>query len=278
MKRILLVAKNAFRAVMSQRAVYMWGFAILIIFLISGRAIFTRETRPEVLAFIRTTSVSAAVAVWGYMCVAAAIYLGATLLVSDLRTKTIITVLARPVRRWELLLGKWIGLSVFCLVTLAIGIVLAYGLATYLQLSVDGDALAAGVLGTVGAIVLFGGIATALSTGGSAPIAGAVAVLVMFLPMLIAPLREDPDMMYQRIGALLDAAAPPGYESEYGGAVWAPPPVSQNVRGRLPSQLPQRPTANYSQQRARMGESVAYAAVYFIVGCAFFARRDLTFS
>ena len=35
MKRIILVAKNAFRAVMSQRAVYMWGFAILIMFLVS---------------------------------------------------------------------------------------------------------------------------------------------------------------------------------------------------------------------------------------------------
>ena len=33
MKRILLIAKNAFRSVMSQRALYMWGFAIVIMFL-----------------------------------------------------------------------------------------------------------------------------------------------------------------------------------------------------------------------------------------------------
>ena len=94
MRRILLVAKNAFRAVMSQRAVYMWGFAILIMFLISGRAIFTQERAPEMLAFIRANSVSAALATWSYLCIAAAIYLGATSIAVDLRSKTIITVLA----------------------------------------------------------------------------------------------------------------------------------------------------------------------------------------
>ena len=33
MKPVLLVAKNAFRAVMSQRALYMWAFAVVIMFM-----------------------------------------------------------------------------------------------------------------------------------------------------------------------------------------------------------------------------------------------------
>ena len=39
MTHILLVAKNAFRAVMSQRALYMWAFAVVIMFLRSGPAL-----------------------------------------------------------------------------------------------------------------------------------------------------------------------------------------------------------------------------------------------
>ena len=116
MKRILLIAKNAFRSVMSQRALYMWGFAIVIMFLRSAPALFARNQQPEFVAFLRANAVSGALDVWSYLCMAAAIYLGGTSIATELRLKTIITVLARPLRRWEMLVGKWIGVTAFCTV------------------------------------------------------------------------------------------------------------------------------------------------------------------
>ena len=96
-------------------------------FLRSGPALFTSQG-TEMATFLRANAVSGSLDLWSYLCLAAAIYLGATSVSTDLRTKTIITVLARPVRRWELLIGKWLGLSAFCLVTLGLGAVLAFGL------------------------------------------------------------------------------------------------------------------------------------------------------
>ena len=277
MTRIILIAKNAFRAVMSQRAVYMWGFAILIMFLVSARAIFTQERAPQMLAFIRATSVAAALGTWSLLCLAAAVYLGATSVAGDLRSKTIITVLARPVRRWELMLGKWIGVSAFCVVTLGIGIALALALAAYVDVNVDGGGLAVAATRTIGSIVLLGGIATALSATGSAPIAGAVAVLVGVLPMLITPLREQPEPFYQRLGAFLDAVVPPDHDMLYGSVVWAPfPPPSTTGTRVLPTQ--RRPVIDASRQRRRTAEAIGYAGLYFAIGCVFFTRRDLNFS
>ena len=58
MTPILLVAKNALRAVMSQRALYMWGFAFVIMFLRSAPALFIQGRQPEFMAFLRANAVS----------------------------------------------------------------------------------------------------------------------------------------------------------------------------------------------------------------------------
>jgi hypothetical protein len=277
-KPIFLVAKNAFRAVMSQRALYMWGFAIVIMFLRSGPALFSQNRAPEFLAFIRANAVSGSLDIWGYLCLAGAVYLGGTSVSSDLHSKRIITVLSHPVRRWELMIGKWLGVAAFSVVTLAIGIALGFGLSRYLGVNIDTGVLAISVTRTVAGIVLFSGLATAISSAGSTPLAIAITILVAVLPQLIQPLRDDSDPTYHRIGVALDAVVAPEYRSNYNSVVWAPFPVSPQFRGRVPASMQQRPAVDYSEHRKRTAETAAYAGAYFLIGCVLFTRRDLKFS
>ena len=278
MKHVLLVAKNAFRSVMSQRALYMWGFAVVIMFLRSGPALFAGDRPPEVLAFLRANAVSGSLDIWSYLCLAGAIYLGATSVSSELHSKRIITVLSHPVQRWHLLMGKWIGLSAFCIVTLAIGISLGFGLARYLGVNIEDGVLAISATRTIAGIVLFTGIATAVSATGSAPIAVAITMFVAIVPSLIQPLRDDSHPTYHRIGVALDPLVAPSYESHYNGVVWAPPPVPRNFRARVPAQMLTRPEVDFGKQQKQTAETAAYAGVYFLIGCVLFARRDLKFS
>jgi ABC-type Na+ efflux pump permease subunit len=278
-RHIVLVAKNAFRAVMSQRALYMWGFAIVIMFLRSGPALFAQPERgPEFAAFLRANAVSGSLDLWSYLCMAGAIYLGASSIASELRSKTIITVLSHPVRRWQMLVGKWIGASAFCVVTLGIGIALAYLLARYLEVNIEEGVLAISATRTIAGVVLFAGVATAVSTMGSAPIAVAIAMFVAVVPQFIPPMREHPSPTYQRIGAALDAIVAPGYQSHYNGVVWAPAPIPAQFRGRVPAAMRQRPTVDYGEQRTQTAQTAGYAGVYFLLGCVVFTRRDLHFS
>ena len=278
MTHIVLVARNAFRAIMSQRALYMWGFAILMMFLRSGPALFAQNRTPEMMAFLRANAVSGSLDLWSYMCMAGAIYLGANSIASELRQKTIITVLSHPVRRWQMLVGKWIGISSFCVVTLGIGIALGYGLARYLEVNIEEGVLAISATRTIAAIVLFSGIATAMSTMGSAPIAVAVTMFFVVVPSLIGPMREAPSRTYQRIGAALDVVVAPAYASNYNGVVWAAFPIPPNSRTPALATAFQRPTVDYDQQRQQTAETAAYAGVYFLLGCVVFTRRDLKFS
>jgi ABC-type Na+ efflux pump permease subunit len=187
-------------------------------------------------------------------------------------------VLSHPVRRWQLMVGKWLGVCAFGVVTLAIGIALAYGLSRYLQVNIETGVLAISATRTIAGIVLFAGLATAVSTSGSTPVAVAITMLVAVLPQLIQPLRDDPDPTYHRIGVALDAVVAPGYQSHYNGVVWAPLPVPPQMRNRMPAAVQQRPTVDYAAQRQQTAETAAYAGAYFLLGCVFFTRRDLKFS
>jgi ABC-type Na+ efflux pump permease subunit len=275
---ILLVAKNALRAVMSQRALYMWGFAVVIMFLRSAPALFIQGRPPEFMAFLRANAVSGSLDVWSYLCLAGAIYLGASSVATELHSKRIITVLSHPIRRWQLMVGKWLGVSAFGVITLAIGIALGYGLSRYLGVNIETDVLAIAATRTVAGILLFAGLATAVSTSGSTPVAVAITMLVAVLPGLIQPLRADSNVTYQRIGAALDAVVAPGYQSNYNGVVWAPMPVPPQLRNRMPAAVQQRPTVDYTEQRKQTAETAAYASAYFLLGCIVFTWRDLKFS
>jgi hypothetical protein len=274
---ILLVAGNALRGVMSQRALYIWGFAVVIMFLRSAPALLSQNRTPEIMAFLRANAVSGALDIWSYLCMAGAIYLGGTSMSSELQTKRIITVLAHPVRRWQMLVGKWIGVCAFCLVTLGIGIVLGFALSRYLDVNLETGVLAIAATRTIAGIVLFAGIATAISTSGSAPVAIAMTMFVAVVPGLIQVLRDDSNATYHRVGVALDALTPPSYESNYNGVVWAPMPVPPQFRGRVPPQLQQRPQVDFEKQRTQTAETAAYAGVYFLLGCVAFGRRDLKF-
>ena len=277
MRQVVLVAKNAFRAVMSQRALYMWAFAVIIMFLRSGPALFAQNRTPEMMAFLRANAVSGSLDLWSYLCMGGAIYLGATSMSSELRAKTIITVLSHPVHRWQMVIGKWIGISAFCVVTLGIGAALGYALARYMGVNIEAGVLAIAATRTIAGIVLFSGIATAVSTMGSAPIAVAITMFFAIVPSLIGPMREADSRTYQRIGAALDVVVAPEYNSNYGGVVWAPFPIPANYRGPRPAFAAQRPAVDYDEQQKRTAETVGYASVYFLIGCVMFTRRDLNF-
>ena len=273
MERVLLIARNTLRGVMSRKVIYIWGAAILLMFLRSSPALFMRNPNEAMMAYVRANAITGSLDMWGYLCIAAAMFLGAGSIPSEVSTRTIVTVLARPIRRWELLLGKWIGISAFCILTLAIGVALALFLARYLGINVSWRPLGYAALGTSAAVVLFGGVALVLSSFGSAGVAGALTVLLAFMPTLINVLIDDPGRIRHGTGVVLDYLVPPQYGSSYASVAWAPFPVMPNFRGPQPSR--QQPVMDYDAERTRAWQSLAYGSVYFGIGCALFSRRDV---
>lgn len=272
--RVLLVAANVFRGILSRRALYIWAVAILLMFLRSMPAFFMNPTDPRILAYIRHNAISEALGMWSVLCIASALFLGAASVSSEIVSKTLVTVLARPIHRWELLLGKWLGVCAFAMVTMAIGVALALGLASFLDLDVSYRALAMALTDTFVAILMLGALATALSSLSSTGLAAALTVLLVFVPGVVATLRaEGMAVKWQRLGRAIDVVIPSGYQGLYGNVAWAPRPMRVPPGMTPPAQ--QRPVSNTPENRKKLYEDAVFAGIYLLLGMFFFSRRDV---
>src|SRR5262245_64116159 len=269
MRRIFLLTKNAFRAMLHARSLYLWLLAAVLISLSMVLLILIHNPRvpawlnpamharlAELIRNRRPNTLAAGLNDWSLLCIVFGILVGATAVSKEINTKTIITTLARPVERWELLFGKWMAIQLFAIASLAIGLALFEAAAAYLHVPLSGVvwmALAHALVATL----LYSGIAIALSTVLSPTLSGAIAVLAAFLPGLISFLLEDTARYRHAVGVALDYIVPPGYSNLYTMAVRA---------GAV---------LDYSVQYKTLLENLGYGVLVFVLGCVIFTKREI---
>jgi ABC-type transport system involved in multi-copper enzyme maturation permease subunit len=103
--RIAHIAFNTFREAVRDRVLYnLIGFALLL----SGAAILVGQISIEIERLVVINLGLAAVSLFG---VVIAIFIGIGLVSKEIEKRTLYTVLSRPVRRWEFIVGKFFGLA-----------------------------------------------------------------------------------------------------------------------------------------------------------------------
>jgi len=103
--RIASIASNTFREAVRDRVLYnLIAFAVLL----SAAAIFVGQISLEIEKLIVINLGLTAVSLFG---VVIAIFIGIGLVSKEIERRTLYTVLSRPVRRWEFIIGKFFGLA-----------------------------------------------------------------------------------------------------------------------------------------------------------------------
>jgi len=103
--RIIHIASNTFREAVRDRVLYnLIAFAVLL----SGAAIFVGQISIEIERLVVINLGLTAVSLFG---VVIAIFIGIGLVSKEIEKRTLYTVLSRPVRRWEFIVGKFFGLA-----------------------------------------------------------------------------------------------------------------------------------------------------------------------
>src|SRR5205807_4080954 len=117
--RLYYIASNTFREAVRDRVLYnLIAFALLL----SGAAIFIGQISIEIERLVVVNLGLTAVSLFG---VVIAIFIGIGLVSKEIEKRTLYTVLSRPVRRWEFIVGKFFGLAGTLLVNatlMAIGV------------------------------------------------------------------------------------------------------------------------------------------------------------
>lgn len=103
--RIVHIAYNTFREAVRDRVLYnLIAFALLL----SGAAVLIGQISIEIESLVVINLGLAAVSLFG---VVIAIFIGIGLVSKEIERRTLYTVLSRPVRRWEFIVGKFFGLA-----------------------------------------------------------------------------------------------------------------------------------------------------------------------
>jgi ABC-type transport system involved in multi-copper enzyme maturation permease subunit len=103
--RIVHIASNTFREAVRDRVLYnLIAFAVLL----SGAAILVGQISIDIERLVVINLGLTAVSLFG---VVIAIFIGIGLVSKEIEKRTLYTVLSRPVRRWEFIVGKFFGLA-----------------------------------------------------------------------------------------------------------------------------------------------------------------------
>ena len=103
--RIGHIAFNTFREAVRDRVLYnLIAFALLL----SGSAILVGQISMDVERLVVVNMGLTAVSLFGTVI---AIFIGIQLVSKEIERRTLYTVLSRPVRRWEFIVGKFFGLA-----------------------------------------------------------------------------------------------------------------------------------------------------------------------
>jgi ABC-type transport system involved in multi-copper enzyme maturation permease subunit len=120
LNRLVAIALNTFREAVRDRILYgivFFAVAFLLFSLVLGALSLNQEERVLVDVGIAGISI---------FSVIIAVFLGVSLLFKEIERKTLYTVLPKPVRRWEFIVGKFLGLVATLFVQVALmGVVLA---------------------------------------------------------------------------------------------------------------------------------------------------------
>lgn len=136
MRNIMLIAGNAFRQVLGMRLTYgllLAGFLVLVLIWIQMSFFELVEEAGEEEMMTQLRAMYASTLWYGSvgMLHILAITLGAVMLPGEVRQRTILSVLSRPVERWQLMLGKLVGVAAFLMIIQCLSILVCLATLKY---------------------------------------------------------------------------------------------------------------------------------------------------
>ncbi len=252
--RIFSVAKNAFREAVRDRVLYN---LVLFMLLIVACAILLGDLTDGQEA---RTIVNIGLTAMLFFGTFIAIFVGVGLVSKEIEKRTVFGIFAKPVRRWEFLVGKYLGLCA----TLFVNVV-AMGAGISLALAIaSGGQLAGSIWGSIALIYLELTIITAVAITFSTFSTPSLSALLTFLIFIIGHLSSS----------LLELARGLGSETAkivFGAIYYVLPNLAhfsfrtEAANGLVPSAAMLAGAAAYA---------VVYVSILLIIAAAIFSRRN----
>ena len=260
MNKVLIIANNMFQELIHRKLLYLG----LLGFVLLGSGVLRSQStvrmaiqagEPEIAATSKVAAMRDAVATWKIVIWTVGLGFGATALWSELRRKTVVTVLTRPLERWQFLLGKWLGLQAYLLVLVAVGGMGARLLAWQLEMPVS-EMFWLGLLNWCTGALLASGLSLSLAIHLPPVVAGGITYFAFYPFEAVARSAEPWSHGFGLLGYYL-----------------APVRLDPLVAFSFDVEFLE---PEYLLYLGQMLENVLYAVTAFVISSALFSRRNIS--
>jgi Cu-processing system permease protein len=263
MVKLRAVILTSFQETLHRRVLYVvLVLALLIIAAMASQMIYVRMAvragEMETVAKMATDFFQQILGTWDFATVFLALFLGAVAISSELKSKTIVTVLSRPIARSTYLVGRWLGVLLFLWGFLVVGVIGAITWGAFFNLKYA-PIFWLGVVNLFVRATFLSGVSVGLSVILPPVLAGAVTFLLTILPLIVRDTMGHPRW-------ILRSLATAGY-------YLAPAHMPVDLVGdSFSKEMVDPKYALYSQV---MVENLLYAGAILLLACLIFKRREL---
>ena len=251
---IAAIARNTFREALRDRILYLFlGFAILILLGSKLFGLLTVGDEGKVIKDLGLAGIQ-------FFSMLIAVMMSVLLISREVDSRTVFNILAKPVERWQFLLGKYLGLMATVAVNLALMTVTLVLVVLLYGAGLDARVLLAAAMILVEMAVL--AAFAVLFAVVTKPILGSVLTLAVFV---IGHVSEDIWMLTKHVPSQIGRAA-------VAAAYYLLPNLERfNFKAEAVHRLAIRPeVVGWS-----LVYGVLYAALILTLACHHFSRKDL---
>ena len=263
MGKLRAIVWTSFQETLHRRVLYLvLILAIIVIAAMSSEMLYVRMAKQageaEAVSRMGRDFFQRLLGIWDFAAFFLALFLGAVAISSELKSKTIVTVLSRPVPRWTYLLGRWFGVLLFLWAFLAVGLLGAFAWGALFNLQY-------GALFWLGVVVLFiratflSGVSIGLSVILPPAAAGSITFVLTMVPLMVKDTMGHPVWIYRVLSTL--------------GYYLAPAHMRVDLIGdSFKKEMVDPKYFLYSQV---LLENLFYTGAVLLLACLIFRRREL---
>lgn len=262
MKNIQLIAWNTIRELAAKKTVYLLLFAVFFVVAAVGTEFYSifqnAPSDPQAFTARKAQALGSMLLVWSSLTILVAIIFASGLIHNEKKEKTILGVMAKPVDRWEFLMGKWGGVQLFFYGFLAAGIFIAIIFMVIWDISLT-TLFWTGVVNYITTLFVFSGIALVLSLFISRVISGGIAIILWLFRIIFEDMMGSSNSIIYVLGHIMYYISPARIEENL---------IEKGILDNLLN-------PEYALFWSVIAENFLYGAVVFIVGAFLFQRRDI---
>ena len=263
MGKLRVIALTSFQEALHRRVLYIVLFlAIIVIALTSSEMLYVRMARQageaDAIDQIGRWLFQTVLGIWDFAALFLALFLGAIAVSSEVRAKTIVNVLSKPVDRWVYLLGRWFGVLLFLWIFLLVGISVALLIGVFFHMQYA-PLFWLGLAEMFVKAAFFSGVSLGLSVVLPPVAAGALTLFLTILPMLVQKAMDHPSWILRGLA----------------NAAYFLSPAQMPVQLIASSFSKQLLHPNYFLYWQVLAENSLYTGAVLMLACAIFKKREL---